>query len=285
MLSILRTISICLAALFATVPVAYAGGQAIVVTLPVFGLVVQQLAPEAQLTVLVKAHEDAHHVALTPQERLALARADFIVRAGAIEEGMDQVLSAPDLAGKTMRLDLIVADHKGWKADDLTDPAKQHFWFDPALMVPVMSALANRLADDGDALELADKMLRDLDQDIVALLAPFKGRGVVSLHDGLARYFARYGLVLLAREAHDHEAGMSAAEMSHLRHTLADHPGACLVADGEATENALMTLLAGTEAQALRFDFVGASYSSYREMMLALTSGLVQCFTYADESR
>lgn len=256
-------------------------GQSVVVTLPVFGLLVTQLSADAAVTVLVKGHEDAHHVALTPKERLALSRADLIVRAGAIEGGMDHVLSSTALRDRVLRLDQVVAGQEGWNEEFAAAPGQQHFWLDPSLIRHVTAALA-----DGLDLPLRDEVALDLvqlDQQITDALAPYAGRGVVTLHDGLGRFLKRYGLVVLADETHEHEAGMSAADMGHMRHALIDHPGSCLVASYEVPENTLKVLMAGTgatkETTAVRFDFVGARYDSYRHMMISLTDDLVRCFS------
>ncbi len=248
----------------------------VVVTLPLFGFVVAQIVPDADVTALVEDHEDAHHAALTPKERFALSRADLIVRAGTIEEAMDRVLSAPSLKDKVLRLDLLIGKEKGW-SEALSDaPAQQHFWFDPSLMPYVVKAIADRLGV-AEAQSIKDDFAA-LDTQIAAMLAPFAGRDVITLHDGLGRFIDRYGLQGLAAEAHEHEAGMSAADMAHLRHELEDHPGACVVAAYDTSDAVLATLLDGTSAQAMRFDFIGGRYDSYRNMMLALAGGLVDCF-------
>lgn len=251
----------------------------VVATLPVLGLIAETLSGDADVTVLITGHEDPHHVALTPKERLALSQADLIIRAGAVEEGMDHVLSIDRLRRKMIIADQLIVQAEGLPDDQLTDPDLQHFWFDPSLVHHVYSAVAAWLDTDPHHLRNVDSDLQKLDQEIATMLAPYQGRGIVTLHGGLGRYLKRYGLTPLAHAAHDHEAGMSAGEMAHLRHELEAHPGACLIAGKDMASSSVDAMTAGTETRVLRVDFIGAQSASYGQMMRRLTEGLIGCFT------
>jgi zinc/manganese transport system substrate-binding protein len=134
------------------------------------------------------AGADPHAFAASARQAEAMTEADLLVVNGAgFEAGLEPAIDAAREAGVEV---FVAADHVELR--QLGDGADPHLWTDPARMVDVVEALADRWPGAGEGY--ADE-LRALDEEIEGLLAPIPAdrRVLVTNHEVLGYFAERYG--------------------------------------------------------------------------------------------
>ncbi|HPD06479.1 MAG TPA: metal ABC transporter substrate-binding protein [Candidatus Bipolaricaulis sp.] len=179
---------------------------AVVATTSIVGDVVQEVGGErVALVVLFPPGTDPHTFEPTPQDLVALSRADAVFIAGAgLEEGLARILSSPELQGKVVDLSagLPLRALAPDGAHGGTDP---HVWFDPLLVAewtrtiesalgrldpPGKEEFAARAAAYREELAALDRWI----QEQVAVLPPAR-RVLITDHWALGYFADRYGFI------------------------------------------------------------------------------------------
>jgi ABC-type Zn uptake system ZnuABC Zn-binding protein ZnuA len=142
----------------------------------------------ADVVGVLPANADPHGYELRPQDLGALARADLIVRSGGDVD--DWLADAIDAAGADAPV-LVLADAVPPQPDD--DP---HWWQDPRNAILAAEAIGRALDVDPGAYV---RELRALDREIAACVRgiPPERRKLVTTHDALGAYAARYGFAVV----------------------------------------------------------------------------------------
>lgn len=133
--------------------------------------VAQQVAPDAQVELLNEGSQEAHDIAITPQQRAAVETADVVLYLGeidyqpqveqAVAAAQGQVVTAVEVAGEDALLPATGDPHNhGEEGDDEESGLEEsgidpHLWFDPAIMAGVTDAVAEAFAAaDPDSAQL-----------------------------------------------------------------------------------------------------------------------------------
>jgi zinc transport system substrate-binding protein len=170
---------------------------------------------------------EPHDFEPTSSQVIAISEADLLLYLGggfqpAIEElAADAGDSALDVAeGQD-----VLPSHEDEEAFD------PHLWLDPARMIPIAEATADRLAavDPDDAQEfragtseLADD-LRALDRDFEAALSDCASRDIVTSHEAFGYLAARYGLEQIGIAGLDPEAEPSPQRLAEVADFVVQH--------------------------------------------------------------
>jgi manganese/iron transport system substrate-binding protein len=183
----------------------------IVCTTTIVGDVVARIAGEGnELTVLLPVNADPHAFEPTPQDLVAIARANVVFLNGAgLERGLDPILE--NASGLVVQLsdnlDLLRFDASGHEDSahaGVRDEADPHVWFDPIYVSAWVDLVTNALSelDPGGESEYrarADAFqseLTELDAWIEARVSvlPEENRRFVTDHAVFGYLAARYGL-------------------------------------------------------------------------------------------
>jgi zinc transport system substrate-binding protein len=189
------------------------GPARVVVTIPPLrGLVAPLLPADAEITVLVEPGLSVHGYEPTPEDIVAIARADAVVMIGmGLEAGVADAVrhggSGATLISmaKTLGIDESHAghDHAHDHGDHACAVGDPHLWLDPVLAESFVRALPGRLpewmrADAEAAASGVGDEIATIDDAYRERLAPFAGRAIVTHHASYARPAERYGLTVAA---------------------------------------------------------------------------------------
>jgi zinc/manganese transport system substrate-binding protein len=213
------------------------GGPTVVATTAIAADVTRALAGgRLEVVQLVPYSANPHTYVTSAKDRRALAEADLVVVIGRdYEQGIplgdgaprfaiaDHVERTPSAAGTAG-----TADRSGPPASvDLPSPRDPHVWMDPTRVAAAAPALARALArlDPAGGRLYARRArayaasLHRLDRELAATLArvPRRDRKLVTSHDSLAFFAARYGFkVVAAPFGLQPEAEASAADIEEV---------------------------------------------------------------------
>lgn len=166
---------------------------------------------------VVKANVDPHDYEPTPADIDTIAKADVIVQNGVgLEHWFQPTIEAAGAKGR-----VVVASRGAALRGD--DP---HVWHDPRNARVMVDNIADALAtvDPADAPDYRAAQARyhvdleRLDADIAAQVATLTNKKLVTNHDALEYYAARYGFEIVGSviPSFDTQAEMSAADLSSL---------------------------------------------------------------------
>lgn len=195
----------------------------IVVSIPPLAGLIHELAPEAQVTLLVPPGVSEHNFDITAAAIAATGAADLVVLNGAgLEPQVERLLkSQGERKGRSViRFGDVVGvtndghDHQDGHDHDhdhdhgAIDP---HLWLDPVLVERFTPALSQALmsamlrADDQNGMKSLEARtahlltrVRAVDQEYREQLKPFTGRSIVTQHAAFGRLADRYGLQVAA---------------------------------------------------------------------------------------
>ncbi len=126
----------------------------IVCTTTIVGDVVAQIAGERnELTVLLPVDADPHAFEPTPQDLVAIARADVVFLNGAgLEGNLDPIMENASglVVALSDNLDLLrldASDHEDSEHEEGHDGADPHVWFDPTYVGAWVDLIADTLRD------------------------------------------------------------------------------------------------------------------------------------------
>lgn len=165
-------------------------GPRIVATTTQLADMARNIAPEADVTSLLKPNTDPHDYEVRPDDVKALARADIVLRSGG---EVDEWLSgALDSAGVDEQDVVDAGAAAGMEGDD------PHWWQDPVRAQKAVAEIgaAMRRAGLPERAAAYVERLRKLDEGVRACLdrVPAEDRKLVTSHDALGYFADRYGI-------------------------------------------------------------------------------------------
>lgn len=187
----------------------------VVATTSIWADVVANVACDGSVDVqtIIPVGADPHAFEASPRDRERMDRAALVVaNGGGLEEGLTDTLDASEHDGTTV---FRMTDHLQTRSMSATDAAHgdgdqhagdadPHVWFDPTLVSSALPALADALvAQAGMDRATVDRcvadyqaQLADLDRSVADRIdqIPAARRVLVTDHDALGYYAARYGL-------------------------------------------------------------------------------------------
>jgi ABC-type Zn uptake system ZnuABC Zn-binding protein ZnuA len=138
--------------------------------------------PGTHVVQLLQPNADPHDYEIRPHDVGALADADLIVRSGGeVDEWVEDAIEGSGSDAPVVNL----SDHVKLRGDD------PHWWQDPRNAILAVHELERALRRDAPAYV---ERLRRLDAETAACVARVRGRKLVTTHDSLGYYAARYGL-------------------------------------------------------------------------------------------
>jgi zinc/manganese transport system substrate-binding protein len=136
------------------------------------------------VTQLLAPNTDPHEYEVRPQDVQAVAGADLIVRSGGdVDEWLDEAIDGSGTDAPVLTL----SDGIKLRGDD------PHWWQDPRNALIAVREIERALHRSAPAYE---RELRRLDQEVAACIdkVPPAQRTLVTTHDALGYYAARYGI-------------------------------------------------------------------------------------------
>jgi zinc transport system substrate-binding protein len=251
---------------------------------PVHALVAEVMGDLGQPTLLLSRGGDEHDFQLRPSQAVAVAKSGLVVWIGPdLTPWLDSALgSRPEGAPALALLDAEGTvtrayanaegvhdgaaeeghdpdheaeghDHEGHSHDGI-DP---HAWLDPAngqLWLGLIAAELSRLDPENAAIYAANSAaasdrISALDAEIAALLAPVRGKALVTFHDAYGYFFEHYGLTFAGSIALGDAASPGAQRLGDLRATMEAGEVLCIFPEAQH-DAALVTQMAeGTGAR------------------------------------
>ncbi len=183
-------------------------GLTVLATTSILGDVTQDLVGElATVEVLIPSGADPHGFQPSARQAAALRDADIV-----ITNGLDLEAALTDVLEAAKRDGVLVVEI-GPQIDPITfagsDDLDPHFWLDPQRMSQGAAVITKAIAELAEPLRgellgrLADVQaeLAALDEEIVDLLDPITNRKLVTNHDSLGYFAARYGFEVVGTVA------------------------------------------------------------------------------------
>ena len=179
------------------------GRLEVVVSVPALAWIASSVAPEAHITVLVPPGASPHAYEMRPSQAAALASADVVILVGlglepasitgAVPDGAEAIVIrlADALGADAHEVVVEQHDHDG-HAHGSSDP---HLWLDPAFVRYGVAQLAAALQIDPKPALFE---VSAVESEYLRALAPYRGFGVVGMHDAWSRLAERFGLVSTA---------------------------------------------------------------------------------------
>lgn len=187
----------------------------VVATTSVWGDVVAQLlGGDGAVEVLVPVGADTHDYEASPRDAASLLEADLVVANGlGLEESLETILEAAEADGANIlelgpELDPLPlaeqSEEEGEEehGDEGLDP---HVWLDPLRVAAAAELIAERLTEIEPSIDWAARAddyvarLEALDREILEMISaiPETDRKLVTNHEALGYFAARYGLVVV----------------------------------------------------------------------------------------
>jgi len=162
------------------------GGPRVVATTTQLADIARNVAPNAQVTAILKPNTDPHEYEVRPRDVKALAQADVVLRSGGEpDEWLDGAL---DAAGVDERDVVDVGAAAGREGDD------PHWWQDPLRAMRAATAIGRAIPRSNPGPYVV--RLHTLDREVRACVdaVPVAQRRMVTSHDALGYFARRYGI-------------------------------------------------------------------------------------------
>lgn len=260
---------------------------------PVHALVAQVMGDLGQPALLLARGADEHDFQLRPSQAGAVADAGLVVWIGPeltpwLESALETraegaaALTLLDAEG-TARRDY--GGEHGEAHDEGHDHGAEdpHAWLDPdnaQVWLGLIAAELGRLDPEHAAVYAANaaaagKDLAMLDAEIAALLAPVKGKPIITYHDAFGYFAGHYGLDFIGSIALGDASSPGAARLVELRAEMAAGGVVCLFPEVQHDPALLEQLAEGTGVRiGGALDPVGSSLESGPGAYAALLRGL-----------
>lgn len=262
-------------------------------SIPPLAWLVHELAPVgagAEVTQLVPSGVGCEGLELTPEQALAIDRADLVVMTGlGLESSIERalrgarrpgrrVVTFPDIEGaeKLLLSASDSHDHADHSHHDDHGGFDPHAWLDPSLMAllarevhraldeiiaevePDAAALADRRGAMALALGRVESICRAIDEEYRAGVSTFASRGFVTEHNGYAYLARRYGLTVAAVIRPIHEVEPAPAEIEAAARAIRAGAAAVIFVDPQFSRAGADRIARVTGARVLTLDSLGA---------------------------
>ena len=178
----------------------------------------------AQVDNLLPENASGHDYQLSAQDARKLNSADLVIATGL---GLEDAVLGRRPKAPAVKAAAGIDPIRGHVHEDHRhgDDANPHFWLDPILAAHAVTNILQALqkADpqnaDGYARNAATYVARlhKLDQQAAAMLAPYRGRTLVSYHDAFPYFARRYGLQVVGVVQEVADVDPTARHLSELR--------------------------------------------------------------------
>ena len=262
----------------------------VVVTYSVIGDVVAQLVGDkAVVNVLIPDGQDPHEFQPSAKDIETLSNAAIVVSNGLdFEEGLEDVLENVVESGNKV---FMVGEHitvlKTKEADDHehdhggVDP---HLWLSPGTMLEMLPALTSALSD-ALGIDLANSSvalttnLEELDKEIQQTISGLQDCNLVSGHDEMGYFAARYGCQIIGAiiPSFTTTSEAAAGELADLK-KLIDQYKVAAIFTGLGTNPAVADQLAkelGIKAVTLSTHYLDGA-NNYQEFMLRMVNQIAE---------
>jgi len=161
----------------------------------------------------------------------------------------------------------------------------EHLWLDPAIVAGRISRLAEKLAQvqpsrrsefQRRATEFAAHVLK-IDAEMIALFAPYKGRGVVADHHGVELFLRRYGLRYVGSLQSANHSSLSLKQVRRLRKEVRLKNAECVVLSEPHAGTDLLQIFSGLEIATAQVDILGEQADSYEQLIRQLGESIASC--------
>ncbi|MDO5700586.1 MAG: metal ABC transporter substrate-binding protein [Bowdeniella nasicola] len=231
------------------------GNISVFATTGYLGDAVMNIAPEADVTVMVQPGGDPHTYQPSTKDVEKMRDADLVFWNGLYLEAMmedqleslgDKQLAVGEFVDKSMLLDWPEQDHEG---NDLYDP---HIWNSPDIWLDVVDQVAEKIADfdpdnadaykeNAEAYKEKVEGLKDYAEEAIAKI-PEDSRILITGHDAFQYYGATFGLEIHATDFVTSESQMSAQELDELASMIADNKVPTIFQDNLKNPQAIKSL-------------------------------------------
>ena len=262
----------------------------VVVTYSVIGDVVAQLVGDkAVVNVLIPDGQDPHEFQPSAKDIEALNNAAIVISNGLdFEEGLEDVLENVVESGNKV---FMVGEHitvlKTKEADDHehdhggVDP---HLWLSPGTMLEMLPALTSALSD-ALGIDLANSSvalttnLEELDKEIQQTISGLQDCNLVSGHDEMGYFAARYGCQIIGAiiPSFTTTSEATAGELAELKSLIKQYKVAAIFT-GLGTNPAVADQLAkelGIKAVTLSTHYLDGA-NNYQEFMLRMVTQIAE---------
>ena len=262
----------------------------VVVTYSVIGDVVAQLVGDkAVVNVLIPDGQDPHEFQPSAKDIETLSNAAIVVSNGLdFEEGLEDVLeNVINLGNKVFMVGEHITVLKTKEADDHehdhggVDP---HLWLSPGTMLEMLPALTSALSD-ALGIDLANSSvalttnLEELDKEIQQTISGLQDCNLVSGHDEMGYFAARYGCQIIGAiiPSFTTTSEATAGELADLK-KLIDQYKVAAIFTGLGTNPAVADQLAkelGIKAVTLSTHYLDGA-NNYQEFMLRMVNQIAE---------
>jgi len=262
----------------------------VVVTYSVIGDVVAQLVGDkAVVNVLIPDGQDPHEFQPSAKDIETLSNAAIVVSNGLdFEEGLEDVLeNVVDSGNKVFMVGEHITVLKTKEADDHehdhggVDP---HLWLSPGTMLEMLPALTSALSD-ALGIDLANSSaalttnLEELDKEIQQTISGLQDCNLVSGHDEMGYFAARYGCQIIGAiiPSFTTTSEATAGELADLKR-LIDQYKVAAIFTGLGTNPAVADQLAkelGIKAVILSTHYLDGA-NNYQEFMLRMVNQIAE---------
>lgn len=274
---------------------------------PLHGIAAALMEGVGEPRLLLDGAASPHGHALRPSEARALQDADLVLLVGA---GLDRFVER-HLAASDAPMAVAMSDVPGVRTLPLRMPGMighgddghrhggsvidPHLWLDPENAAAMADAVAEALIDIDPAraeVYSANRVrylreLKEIDARAGSRLADRRDGTLISFHDGLQYFTARYGIDDAGSIAGDAERAPGARTVRSLRDRLAGGGPLCIAIEPGPEPPVLGTVLEGLPASVHRFDPLGrdlpAGAGHYGRLIVALAESTLACLEAADD--
>lgn len=242
-----------------------------------------QQTVQTQLLPMAASHNHSYTTKFSDLRRLQSA--DLFVWLGPeFERHLDRPLAALHGGPRTFAWLPEHDEHDSLHENELHNT---HVWLDPLYMADRVPQLATALGTvqpvlakqiQASALTYAAS-LRQLQIDLAARLAPYRGMGVVSDHGGLEPFLMRFGLRHMGSLSANHHGSLSLKRVQALRGDVASGATRCLVVTNKKAtlQQDSRRLFADLGVPVVELDPMGLEASSYSALLESIANALAEC--------